>query len=347
MLDFSDGCTKSATISEIYPLAPGGVSYASAKGAFGTPAVQVNANNTLPIQTSQFVTRFDQFYVDLALVPTSASTIWQAYDSVAGAVQLSLQLVGAAGTLTLFRGVTSIATGPNYTNLQQYNFEIKTTIDAVAGVCQVYVNGNATPVINFSGNTKSTANLWTDQVRFGPPQNTTGHVIYYSHIAIYDPSGAAPNGLIGQKRIYTLMPVADSATGGLNAFATSPSQTAGNHFNNVKETPSDGDTTYNSDATIADRESYRVAGLPSTVTGIIVANAFAMTRIDAGGAHTSSIICRNGTTDTVATAVSLSATYAYYSAPFALDPNTGSGWTPSGFGVGTTSNAEFGVKVVT
>lgn len=345
MLEFSDGQVKTNVISQIYPLASGSVVYTSGKGAFGISAVDCPPNIPCPIQLTQVVTRLCNFWYQTTLIG-SQNTIWQAYDSVAANVQVSLQL-STSGVLQLFRGATLIATssGPAFTSNNQYHIEVKVTIDGTTGVCEVRVNGDSSPVINFSGNTKNTANTFTDQVRLGPTANTANYHNYYSHIVIYNTSGSAPTGFIGMKRIYTLMPNADSATGGLNQFSTSPSQSAGSHFNNVKETPPDDDTSYNFDSTTNNRESYRVAGLPASVANITVVNAFVRMKIDDAGPHTVDIVARNGSTDNAGSAQTLTGSYAYYNEPFHLDPNTSSAWTTSGFGTGTSSNAEFGPKV--
>lgn len=347
-LDFSDGCTKSTTVSQIYPLAPSGVAYVTGgQGAFGTNAVEVQPNVTLPIQTSQFATRYDQFWLNYQTQPTSSnqSCIWQAYDSVAGSCQLSLY-VNATGQLLLYRGLGATLLVTYSAGLAaggQNNFEIGVTIASSGGSCQVYLNGSL--VINYSGNTQNSSHAYTDQCRLGPPQNATNYNHFYSHLAIYDPSGAAPNGFVGVKRFYTLVPAADSATSGLNQFSTSPSQTTGNHYKNVDTTPQNGGSSYNYSPTVSQRESYRTAGLPSTVSGIVVINCFVLAEIDAAGAHSINIVARNGTTDNVTTAQFLNATYAYYNVVLPLDPNTGAGWTTTGYGTGTLSNAEFGIEV--
>lgn len=347
MLVFSDGQVKTNVITEVYPSASGSVVYTSGKGAFGIAAVDCPPNVFCPFQLpSQYVTILCNFWVQTALVGTQ-NPLWQAYDSVGNNGQVSLQL-SPSGVLQLYRGNTLIATasGPAFVVNTQYHIEVKTVIDPTTGSCEVRVNGNSSPVINFSGNTRNTSNTWTDQIRFGPAGNATGYHNYYSHIAIYDTTGAAPNGFIGMKRIYTLMPTADSATGGLNQFSTSPSQSAGSHFNNVKETPPDEDTSYNFDSTTNDRESYRVAGISSSVANITVVNAFVRMRIDDAGPHSIAVVGRNGSTDSTGATQFLNPSYAYYNEPFALDPNTAATWTTSGFGTGSNSNAEFGPKII-
>src|ERR1043166_250436 len=346
-LKFSDGTTKTNVPTQIYPLAGATVAYTAAKGAFGVAALDLPSNISLN-QTlgAQYVTLFHNFWFQTPLIGANAITVLQHFDTVGNSIQLQLQ-ISTAGTLQLFRNATLIATYATipFVANTQYHFEGKTTIDPSSGVCQVRLNGNTTPVINFSGNTRNSANTWTDQTRWGPAGNTTSYHNYYSHISIFDATGAAPNDWLGIKRIYTQMPSADSATGGLNAFATSPSQSSGAHFNNAKETPPDDDTSYNSDSVTNDRESYRVPGIPPTISNISVVNAFARMRIDDAGPHTVKIVARNNAIDIEGSAQSLAAGYLYYNEAFPLDPNTSAAWTASGFGTSTNSDAEFGVKV--
>lgn len=343
-----DGTTKTNVITQLYPLAPANVVYTAAKGAFGVAAIDTPQNTTLNLQLpGQFPTLFYNFWYQTPLIGAGATTILQAFDSVGNAIQLQFQ-ISTAGTLQLLRNATLIATyatplAPN----TLYHFEIKLTIDPSVGLCQVRINGNTTPAINFSGNTRTSANSFTDQVRFGPTANAASYHNYYSHLVIFDNTGAAPNDWIGVKRIYTQLLTADSASGGLNAFATAPSQAPGAHFNNVKETPPDDDATYNSDSAPGDRESYRVAGLPATLSNIIAVTEFVRMKIDDAGPHQVALVARNGSSDTVGASQSLAGGYLYYSEVFPRDPNTGADWTPAGFGTGANSNAEFGLQIVT
>jgi hypothetical protein len=112
-------------------------------------------------------------------------------------------------------------------------------------------------------------------------------------------------------------------------MSTSPSQTTGNHFNNIKEMPPDGDTSYNY-SNVAARESYRLAQLPSNAQNVVQVVGWADTRIDDAGPHTTEVLIRSNSVDMTSPSPAVfnpNSTYGYMMQPCPTDPNTGTTWT--------------------
>lgn len=344
MLIFSDGMAKTNTTQEIYDF--GVYTYSLGIGPFGMNCITIVGSDLF--KKSFFPNTYSTLYINYwfrftQTPPLSKCRLISSMDTTAGAVQLSLSVDDAGFYLVV--GNTVVAS-PGFLGVvigNWYHGEIKMVLGS-SGSFQFKLNG--VTAINYTGNTISTANSWTDQIAFGCIDGFGLNTTSLSSIFMYDNIGGAPNDFVGIRRIYTLMPVADSATSGLNQFTTNPTQTTGNHFKNVNEVPPDDDASYNSSSTVGQRESYRVQPLPSTVTNIVTVSPFNRARLDDAGTHTQKITARNSSTDALGTAQGLTASYTYFQDSFPADPSTGVAWTPSGFGnSGGSSNAEIGFEL--
>lgn len=292
---------------------------------------------------------------------TNANTIVQDsicffFDTVGNSTQLylglntSLQLQFYAGHSNSFPTLGEAAIGPpSLVSLLPntwYYIECKVTI-AASGGGSIECRLNGTTVISTTGvTTQIDGNANFNSMGFGQNSglaNAPTHL--YDDVYIFDTTGPAPlNAYLGDTRINTFMPSADSATAGLNQFSTSPSQGTGSHFQNVKEVPPDDGTSFNFDGNPGDRESYRTPGLVGAAPALI--NIWARFQKDDSNSRSVAITARNNNIDTIGTTVTVPSSYAYFNQPFPNDPNTGVAWTTTGYGTGTLSNAEFGLKVI-
>jgi hypothetical protein len=202
------------------------------------------------------------------------------------------------------------------------------------------LNGNATPIMTFSGNTRNTANTWLDQIRLQGGQ--TLYQAWWSDIIIFDTNGSAPNDFLGNKRVYTLAPNSDSVLGGGNQFSTQPSQSAGSHYLNINEEPPNDDTSYNYDSTVGHRESYGVPDLPAGATGVTGINIWGRARIDDATPHSFRLASRSVAADAFSANINLAASHTYYSFFQAVDPNTSAAWLAADVG---TSEIGFDLSV--
>jgi hypothetical protein len=237
----------------------------------------------------------------------------------------------------------SVIAGPSTlaisTNVWNY-IEFKLTVSSTVGYCEVRLNG--VTALTFTGNTQQTANAYTTNIYLG--DNGIGNSLYDDWYVL-DTTGVSPlNTFLGDIRIRTYMPSADSATAGLNQFATSPSQSSGSHYLNVNEVPADGNTSYNSDATATERESYRTHGFNGATINFV--NNWAKFEKDDATSRSAAITARNGTTNVVGTTISSPSSYAYFNQVVTTDPNTSAAWTPSGYGTSTLSNYEAGLEII-
>lgn len=288
------------------------------------------------------------FSIKLQLVPNSTNYCLTFYDSVANASQVSLA-IDPQGRFQFYigggiTGGTGTALGPNSGAVAVrggvwYYLEVKYTASTTVGLAELRLNGNSSPIISFSGNTQSTTNAWTDRIVLGI--NTLNNSYNYDDLYILDTTGAAPlNTYLGDTRIVTVFPNADSATAGLNQFSTSPAQAAGSHYLNVDENPPDDNTSYNFDSVVNDRESYRHTA--ATVTGSIpFVNAWARFEKDDATTRQVAIVTRSNVTDVVGPTVNVPSSYVYANQVTVVDPNTAAAWTQAG-----VNAAEFGLKII-
>lgn len=304
-------------------------------GGYGSKTLNVN----LPTIITGFAFR-------LGNLPSTPALIASFFDTTANAGQFSIG-VTAQGRLQFYSGTwigsaTFTALGPDSGQIKLnpgvwYYLEIKGTINSTTGLVECRMNGNPSPIITFTGNTQSTANAYTNQLVLGG--SGLQFTDWFDDWYVLDFS-TGNQSYLGDIRILTLVPSADSATAGLNQFGTTPSQSAGNHFLNVDEIPPDDDTSYNADATVNDRESYRTAGV--TVTGgIQFVNVWPRTRKDDAGSRSVAATARSNSVDAIGNTVSEPSSYGYFNEVFQNDPNTGVAWLQAG-----VNAAEFGLKVI-
>lgn len=339
---FTDGCVKTTDPTKVWDIALGGIPYTSAKGRFGVPGLAVNSffgqtvARNFPNNPS---TLFANFAMQWTALPAGTNLIVQ-FNDVA-TVQCGLALL-PSGQLQFVRGSSTLLGTPSaavYPINIINQIAVKAVINSSTGYLECRINGQTTPILTFSGNTQSSANAYATRISFAGGAN--GLTLYGSDFVLYDNGGSTPNDFIGNKRVTTLVPSADSATAGLNQFSTSPSQSAGNHYLNVVAEPPSGDTAYNFSSTPAQRESYRLTAISGTASGIVGMNISGYMRIDDAGPHTVSLTCRRGNTDVIGTAQNIAASYAYYFLFQATDPVTGLPFNPTDI-----PNVEVGADII-
>jgi hypothetical protein len=338
---FSNGPIATVdTASARFPAVAGAVSMGS--------TWSINHTGILPlgIQLVSMISGI-AFKLNTGLPIGQTQCIYQYYDSVANSPQLSL-CVNAQGAIEIRRGtpqtgtvLATSASGVVAANTYYY-FECGATISSTVGAVTCYLNGvpgGGTPVVQVTGaNTKNTANTWIDEVQVGSLNNS--YNVMLDDWYMLDLTGAAPNNTyLGDKKIITVLPSADSATPGLNQFSTQPSQTATNHWQNVDEVPPDDATSYNFSATPGDRESYRHAAL--SLGNISFLNTRARISKDDAVARSASITCRSGSTDSIGTAISVPSSFTTFNLINTVDPATGVAWTNGG-----VNGQESGLEII-
>jgi len=218
-----------------------------------------------------------------------------------------------------------------------YNqLEFLVTIDATSGV--LALNFNRANVINFTGNTLTTGvNAFVNQIYFGA--NSTSAVNWFDNMYLLDNTGNAPlNTFLGNWRVDTAGPNADSATGGLNAWAfTTPQGTDWGNAANIPPVAAD----FNSSATVGQRMSFRYPNI--NTSKVLALNAWMQVEQDAAGTRTVLPIYRSNAVDQNGTVINLPTSLTYFTQNSVIDPNTGQPWASGS--VAAAQACEIGLSV--
>jgi hypothetical protein len=251
--------------------------------------------------------------------------------TVASGTVASFNLDATGHILAKNSGGTTIGTGTTVINSGAWNYiEIKLFVNAgtpASGTVEVHVNG-AVDIASTAGNFGSTG-----VSKFGISSNNSGQDHRWDDVYACDTVGAVTNTFLGDVRVATVYGTSDGAhtqwtpTGG------------GAHYTQVNEVTPDGDTTYVSDNTPGDLDSYGFGDIDggATVYGVQV-NLYA--RKDDAATRQIAPVIRQASTDYVGNTQTLNTSYAFYNQLYEQDP-TVANWTP------VNVNAdEFGVKEI-
>ena len=176
-----------------------------------------------------------------------------------------------------------------------------------------------------SGNTKGapTGDITRVQLR-SMNQNSNNRVdVWLDDIVIADNLGGQNDDFLGDLRISTLVPTADTAQ-----KAWIPGSGSDN-FSRVAEIPPDDDTSYVASATPGDRDLYAMAPLGMTPLAIKGLQQTALARKDDAGDRALSPVLATGATVEVAPPVVLGSSYAFVETMHEQDPATNEPWTPA------------------
>jgi hypothetical protein len=226
---------------------------------------------------------------------------------------------------------TSVSPIPGWGINQWHYMEVKGKVDPTVGTVEVRIDGAV--VISLTGvNTRSSANSYANQIWFGDAWNSGA--VHADDIYICDTTGTYNNNYLGDVKVTCLTP------NGAGAFTQFALTGAANNFSAVNELPYNDDTSYVSDATVGDRDSYAFTDITLTgnIWGIMV---WARARKDDAGTRQLSVSARSSGTDLFGPTFSVASSYAYYSTIYETDPNTSLPWTVAGLNA-----AEFGLKVI-
>ncbi len=243
--------------------------------------------------------------------------------SDAASIQVRLQMIDGAGgmQITIWRGglIALLATMPGLLAVGfWYYLELKVLIDN-AGTYDLHVNGAS--VVSGNADTQNTANAYATRVSL--VGGNTNSPLWDD---VYIADGTAPaSTFLGDVRVETLLP---NGAGASSQWTPS----AGSNWQNVDETPPNGDTDYNSDGTVGDEDRYTHPALPTTVGTVLATQLTYYARKDDAGARSMSGILHSGAVDTYSPAsVGLNTGYQYYTgAVRETDPDTGAAWTIAG-----------------
>lgn len=298
-------------------------------GDFGAHDPSAPMSKTLP---STYTTLIVGFALKTSSSQVADATLVRLLTAASGVVadiairnsDKKLIVMNSGGT-TIAAGTTTITTGVwNYV-------ELKIVVNGASGSCEVHLNG-VTEIASTTGNFGSTA---IGIIRLNASSGT-GLSYDFDDVYACDTTGSARNTFLGDVRVKTIYPDGDGA----HTQWTPSSGT--NHFDRVNEhtgTYPDGDTTYVSDATPGDIDTYTMGDIDgaATVHGVQV-NSYAR-KDDAATRQIAPVIRKSGT-DYVGNTFTLTSSYAFQSQLYDQDPS-GVDWTAT-----TVNGMEVGVKEI-
>jgi hypothetical protein len=207
---------------------------------------------------------------------------------------------------------------------EQYHWiELKVTIDDTGGAVELRRNGAV--LLTFAGNTKGapTGDITCVQLRSMNVTSSNRVDVWLDDIVIADDLGGRNDDFLGDLRIGTLVPTADTAQ---KDWAPN---TGSDNFSRVAEIPPDDDTSYIASATPGDRDLYAMAPLGITPLAVKGLQQTALARKDDAGDRALSLVLKSGAEVAVASPVVLGSSYAFIEHIHDIDPTTGAPWTPA------------------
>lgn len=160
-----------------------------------------------------------------------------------------------------------------------YGIEVWVEISDTVGRVKVYIDGNPTPDIDFTGDTKNGGTGILSSLGGGHSTGNSGTVsfsTYWDDLVVYDDTGSVNNAApLGDLRVVPSLP--DGA--GNTTQGTPLSST---NFSNMDETTMDSDTTYVEFSTVGHKDTYAMAAVGVSGTVLGVQNRVAVRKTDAG-----------------------------------------------------------------
>lgn len=249
------------------------------------------------------------------------------------ATQVTVQWI-TAGNFRLFRGVggTTVATTANTFAINQWHYlEVKITI-ADAGSYDIRVNGVSEA--SGSADTRNVASSATIEYIHFAGGATTSHHVWYDDIYILNQGGSAPwNNFLGDCTCSIIRP-----DGAGNSTTWTPS--AGSNFQNVDDTTSDSDTTYNSTGTPSNIDLFTLGAAPATTGTIYGIQEKVVARKTSTGDRIARPIIRTNSTNYEGSDFGLSPSYVGRNHVWEQNPNTAASWT-----ISDVNGLEAGVKL--
>ena len=289
-------------------------------GRFGGQSIKTNPGTfTLPSTTATAI-----FGCAINYTTTGEDII--GFDTSGGALISRVQLTASGALQVRDAANTVVATGTTtgLTSTWMY-VELKIFVNGASGTCELHLNG-VTEIASTTGNFGST-NI--GQVIIRSPSNHGQFDDFYC----LDTTGSQNNTFKGDVRIVTQMP------DGAGAHTQWTAAGGGSNYTKVNETLADGDTSYNSDSTPGDIDTYTFADVDAGAT-VHAAQLVTYARKDDANTRQIAAVLRQSSTDHVGATKTMTSSYAFYGELYDTD-GAGSAWTAA-----TINGDEFGVKEI-
>lgn len=241
-----------------------------------------------------------------------------------------LFVLQSTGAVSAYRGTTATLLGTSADGVivaeAWQHVEMAVTISDTVGAAEVRVNG--VTVLSLSGiDTAATSLIETSQWRYeGLSVSYNMAVSYLDDMFAWDSEGSSNNTFIGDRRVRTLYPTADTATA-----EWTPSGAASGYAAIDDVTP-DGDTTYvTAGVTVPTTSEYEIDDLPASVVSINAVQTVPMSKkADAGDGNLQVSLVSGASVDDGADRP-LTTAYTYWHDVSETDPATSAPWTPTAF----------------
>ena len=153
----------------------------------------------------------------------------------------------------------------------------------------------------------------------------TGTLLRLDAVYLCDSTGSRNNDFLGDLRVVTLRPDADTARTDFTPSAGS------SHYALVAEAPDDdGDASYLESATVGHQDLYAYQDLTGTSAATLAVQLATVARKDDAGSRSLCAVLKSGATMPNGVTRVLSTSYSLYDYRFDVDPATGTAWTKAG-----------------
>jgi hypothetical protein len=204
------------------------------------------------------------------------------------------------------------------------HIEVKATFDTTTGSVEVRLNG--VTVLNLTGvdTCNSEFNVESaSQVVFGFLSNDSGRTMYLDDLVAWDTAGTYNNDFIGDQKVFTDMPDADTAD-----VDWTPSA-GGQRYAMIDEIPADGDATYDETLTTGNRMGVTFPDLDAAVVSVSALLFYAKTRKTDAGVCNLQVSAQSGAAEDAGADNPITTAYTYRWDVFEVDPNTSAPWAPA------------------
>lgn len=229
----------------------------------------------------------------------------------------------STGTVSAYRGATHLGTSasPVMTANTYQHVECQILISNTVGTIEVRVNG--VTVLSLSGqDTCNTANVECSQVSFAGGTGS-GSNIYLDDIYCYDNTGSYNNTWIGDRRVLTLFPNANTATADWTPVG------AATGYECIDEANPNDDTDYINATAAGKISQFGLQNTPagvSAISGVVIIERARKTEAGIGNTKVSIV---SGASTTAGADKPLTEIYTYRQDVFETDPATAAPFTPS------------------
>lgn len=241
-------------------------------------------------------------------------------DANASLIRLILQ---TTGTLKVeYPGGSFTTDAPVVVSESYQHIEMLCFRDPTNGSIEVRVNG--VTVISLSSiNTGSTPFAQMAYCYNPSPSGASSLTAHIDDLFCYDDTGSFNNSFIGDRRVITLFPTADTISADFTAVGSATG------FGAINQTTPDGDTTYITSATVGDESEFEYANLPGGISTISAVVSVAMSRKTEAGPTNLEVAAVSGASVTPGADRPLTERYTYWQDVFETDPASAAPFTPA------------------